>query len=69
MKGILKGIGKHKDDLVSTLAEKQAIARMEEMAEEETKKNEGLELGSKRWTKHGILQTRINASSSVSDAR
>ena len=33
----MKGIGEHKDELVNTLVEKQAIARMEEMAEEETK--------------------------------
>ena len=33
----MKGIGEHKDELVNTLVEKQVIARMEEMAEEETK--------------------------------
>ena len=33
----MKGIGEHKDELVNTLVEKQAIARIEEMAEEETK--------------------------------
>ena len=39
LKGIMKGIGEHKEDLVNTLEEKQAILRMEETAEEETKED------------------------------
>ena len=33
----MKGIGEHKDELVNSLMEQQEIARMEEIAEEETK--------------------------------
>ena len=37
LKGIITSIGEHKDELVNTLTEKEAIARLEEIAEEETK--------------------------------